>query len=100
VHPNPLKVAAEKLFFFLLGAMPLMVGVSLLEEEVLLEKVERSREDMVVMVMVMVELVSGSSPFYVFCHCWCCCVGDNRHGSVMIYFKKFHLNNIFSHKIF
>jgi len=27
-----------------------------------------------------VELVSGSSPFDVFCHSWCCCVCD-RHCS-------------------
>lgn len=31
--------------------------------------------------MVVAELVSGSSPFDVFCHCRCCCVCHNRHGS-------------------
>ena len=47
VQPNPLKVDAEKLLFFLLWAVALkVVGVSLLEE-VLLEKVERSKEEMV-----------------------------------------------------
>ena len=39
VQPNPLKVDAEKLLFFLLWAVALL--------EVLLEKVERSREEMV-----------------------------------------------------